>query len=621
MLSLVMVVGRLVSIVVCAAVVVAATALWTTSAPSAAAASTVVKVAATPDGDGLMLLWSDGSVTGYGSAPSAAAPTGLASGERFTTIVPTAGGMLRFTSRGRAFASGTAVHRGDLAAVALNGPIVDVAATVSGAGYWMLGSDGGVFSFGDATFAGSTGALRLNRPAIGLVGDADGDGYRFVASDGGVFTFRAPFRGSLGAVRLNQPVVGMIPFGDGYLMVAADGGVFTFSGRSFLGSIGDAPELTRAAKVVGIAAPLSGDWYVVARADGALYPFGRSLPAWLLDVAASRSVPPSTIGTPGARVTVPSDGALASTSSPRTVVGDGTAASCTSAAVVAAVARGGVVTFSCGPDPVVITMRQTAKVVNTTGPEIVIDGGGKVTLSGGGARRILYMNTCDPAQVWTTSHCQDQDHPRLTIQRIGFVDGDATGETIEGGGGGAVFVRGGRVRVIDSWFQRNRCDPSGPDVGGGALRVLSQSQGLPVWIVGSTFGGGPGDGNRCSNGGALSSIGVSWQVVNSWFANNQATGWGANPQRAGTPGGGNGGAIALDGNRYSLRLAGTIIEDGVAPEGGGSVFFVSNDRTGTLTVEDSILRRNRSERFETPGYPGVFFLGAGTPSVVRSSLG
>ncbi|HEY1915457.1 MAG TPA: hypothetical protein VGH27_07770 [Streptosporangiaceae bacterium] len=33
----------------------------------------------------------------------------------------------------------------------------------------------------------------------------------------------------------------------------------------------------------------------------------------------------------------------------------------------------------------------------------------------------------------------------------------------------------------------------------------------------------------CSNGGALSSIGVSWQVLNSVITGNQATGWGANP--------------------------------------------------------------------------------------------
>src|SRR5690242_3057931 len=75
--------------------------------------------------------------------------------------------------------------------------------------------------------------------------------------------------------------------------------------------------------------------------------------------------------------------------------------SCTSQAVVRAVAAGGVITFSCGPRPVTIVMRATAKVRNTSA-RVVLDGGGTVTLSGGGVRRILYMDTCDPAQRWTT---------------------------------------------------------------------------------------------------------------------------------------------------------------------------------------------------------------------------
>jgi hypothetical protein len=317
---------------------------------------------------------------------------------------------------------------------------------------------------------------------------------------------------------------------------------------------------------------------------------------------------------------VPTEARAADTSSPDRVIGDGTPASCTSAAVVDAVAAGGVITFECGPDPVTITMRATAKVRNDAGPEVVLDGGGRVTLSGGGRRRILYMNTCDEAQVFTTSHCQDQDHPRLTVQNLTFVDGDATGETAEGGGGGAIFVRGGRVKIVSSRFLRNRCDPTGPDVGGGAVRVLSQSAGLPVYVVSSTFGGAPGEGGSCSNGGALSSIGVSWQVLNSVISHNEATGTGANPARAGTPGGGSGAAIYTDGNRFTVRVAGSRIEDNHANEGGGAVFFVSNDRTGSLTIEGSTLRRNPSDGFETEGFPGIFYLGAGSPSVSASTL-
>jgi hypothetical protein len=317
---------------------------------------------------------------------------------------------------------------------------------------------------------------------------------------------------------------------------------------------------------------------------------------------------------------VPGAGAAVDTSHPDRVVGNGTAASCTSDAVVRAVAAGGIITFSCGPAPVTITLAATAKVRNDTGPDVVLDGGGKVTLSGGGRRRILYMNTCDQAQVFTTSHCQDQDTPRLTVQNLTFVDGNATGETLDGGGGGAIFVRGGRFKVVNSRFFRNACDPTGPDVGGAAIRVLSQSQGLPVYVVGSTFGGAAGQGGRCSNGGGLSSIQVSWEVINCVFTNNEAIGSGANPAKAGTPGGGSGAAIYTDGDRYTVHIVGSRIEDNHAREGGGAIFYVSNDRTGTLAIEGSTLRRNPSDGFETEGFPGIFFLGAGQPRVSGSTL-
>ncbi len=308
------------------------------------------------------------------------------------------------------------------------------------------------------------------------------------------------------------------------------------------------------------------------------------------------------------------------TSHPTRVVGSGTPAGCTSAAVVAAVAAGGVITFDCGPDPVTITLTATAKVRNASSAQIVIDGGGKVTLSGGGARRILYMNTCDQAQGWLTDHCQDQDRPQLTVQNLTFADGNSTGDLTEGGGGGAIFVRGGRFKVVNSRFVRNRCDPTGPDLGGAAIRVLSQYHNLPVYVVGSTFGGASGQGGVCSNGGALSSIGVSWTVLNSLFSYNSAIGSGANPAKAGTPGGGSGGAIYNDGNEMTLTIAGTVIENNDAKEGGGAVFYVSNNRTGMMGIDSSVLRHNPSHGFETAGLPGIFFLGARRPTVTGSTL-
>lgn len=53
----------------------------------------------------------------------------------------------------------------------------------------------------------------------------------------------------------------------------------------------------------------------------------------------------------------------------------GTPGSCTSRAVVRAVARGGVIAFDCGPQPVTIAMWRTAQGGHTS-PRVVLDGGG-----------------------------------------------------------------------------------------------------------------------------------------------------------------------------------------------------------------------------------------------------
>src|SRR6266568_4212041 len=213
-------------------------------------------------------------------------------------------------------------------------------------------------------------------------------------------------------------------------------------------------------------------------------------------------------------MTGPQRVALSSVHAPTDRAGSARAASARAGSVRA----GGVITFSCGSGPVTIVMRATAKVRNTS-RRVVLDGGGKVTLSGGGVRRILYMDTCDPHQVFTTSHCQDQARPRLVVQNMTFAHGNSTGKHFEGGGGGAIFARGGRLRVINSHFFGNRCDSTGPDLGGAAIRALSEYHGKPVYIIHDTFRRGV-----CSNGGALSSIGVSWDVRDSLFARNRAIG-------------------------------------------------------------------------------------------------
>ena len=308
-------------------------------------------------------------------------------------------------------------------------------------------------------------------------------------------------------------------------------------------------------------------------------------------------------GNPDGNYPVPSEAAPEDISNPDHIIGTGTPESCKAEDFIAAVAQGGTIVFNCGTEPVTITLSEPAKVFNDANPDVVIDGGGLVTLSGGGKTRILYMNTCDKNQNWTTSHCQNQDHPRLTVQNITFADGNSTEET-EFDGGGAIWVRGGRFKAVNCRFFNNICASTGADVGGAAIRVFSQYENLPVYIVNTTFGGAEGYGNKGSNGGGISSIGVSWTIINSFFSHNTAIGNGGNPAEPGTPGGGSGGAIYNDGNKMTLKILGTLIEQNEVNAYGSAIFFVTNNHTGNIVIEQSVIRNNIGGSWY-PVYPGI----------------
>jgi ribosomal protein L24E len=156
----------------------------------------------------------------------------------------------------------------------LNKPIVGMASTPDGGGYWVVASDGGIFSFGDAKFYGSTGNIVLNKPIVGMARTPDGKGYWLVASDGGVFSFGdAKFYGSTGNITLNQPIVGMAPNpqGGGYWLVAADGGIFSFGTSKFHGSTGN---IVLNKPIIGMMAAPSGAGYLLLASDGGTFSFG-----------------------------------------------------------------------------------------------------------------------------------------------------------------------------------------------------------------------------------------------------------------------------------------------------------------------------------------------------------
>lgn len=303
------------------------------------------------------------------------------------------------------------------------------------------------------------------------------------------------------------------------------------------------------------------------------------------------------------------------------VVGTGTPGSCTSAAVAAAVRDGGVVEFDCGPAPVTITLDRTLVTCNTDTcahpwqggtpvDVVVVDGGGLVTLSGGGARGIYYANSCQESFGWLSSRCDLETRPRVVLRNLTFASGNAQTPPpglADVGGGGAIAMRGGTLLVEDSVFTGNTTVQAHSDWGGGAVRVTGM-------VAAATLRRCTFTGNTAANGGAVSALGAPVVIEGSTFTGNRATGSGASSGL-----GGNGGAIYFDGGSQDVRVTGSVITGNVAPEGGSGIFYVSNNRGGLLTIDGSTVTGNTGERFWTSPYHDIFYLGRTSLPAVSGS--
>ena len=121
----------------------------------------VVGMAATPDGKGYWLVASDGGIFTFGDAPFYGSTGGITSTSRSSAWPPppTARATGWWPPTAGSSPSATPPSTARPAAITLNQPIVGMAATPDGKGYWLVASDGGIFTFGDATFYGSTGGI------------------------------------------------------------------------------------------------------------------------------------------------------------------------------------------------------------------------------------------------------------------------------------------------------------------------------------------------------------------------------------------------------------------------------------------------------------------------------
>ncbi|MBM45189.1 MAG: hypothetical protein CL458_02935 [Acidimicrobiaceae bacterium] len=183
-------------------------------------------------------------------------------------------GCLVLDRSGYIEAHGTARSLGDLSSLDLVAEPVDIAASPTGVGYWVIDSEGSVFSFGSAPFLeGLPQAIGHGVTAVKIEPTADGDGYWIVDQKGGVHSFgSAPFYGALSD---DRPVEGLRvvdfaagPGNQGYLFLDSDGHVYPLGDVSYFGS----PALLGRVDAVGLISRPGG--YLVVDARGAVTAFG-----------------------------------------------------------------------------------------------------------------------------------------------------------------------------------------------------------------------------------------------------------------------------------------------------------------------------------------------------------
>ena len=299
----------------------------------------------------------------------------------------------------------------------------------------------------------------------------------------------------------------------------------------------------------------------------------------------ARAAPELRIG--ACTTALPARARAADVSTPTTVVGTGTPASCTFAALQAAATKGGVITFDCGAGTVTIAVTATLEL--PINKNTVIDGGNQITLDGGHAVQILRF---DSANFRATDF-------GLTLQHLTLANGKTTpteaiptapGACSQGwndGEGGAhlharrhphrhrLDLRRQPGRAARPRHRRRRDLRPGQQA-----RRHDRRQHLHATTA-------------ASNAGAVGGLFAELDIYNSLFENNHATGHDANnndptmcsamnngQNEIGS--GGNGGAIYSDGNAVDVILCGDAILNNAAGTNafGGGLFFTSNNFGG-----------------------------------------
>lgn len=237
----------------------------------------------------------DGGVLGYGSARFLGSPVGagLAAPIVSMAATPEGNGYWLAAANGAVYCFGDARCYGSPATTGgAPDPVVGIAPTPLGNGYWLATNHGAVYSFGAARYYGSLGGTDLhNIPVVAIASSANGKGYWLVQGGGEVKAYGDAPR--LGGMRGQPPVVGIAVTanGQGYWLACNDGQVDAFGDAAVLG--GDNRANPRP-PITGIVADGEGDGYwLLDRAAFSLKPGhpGNGAGARVVKIAASQLGP------------------------------------------------------------------------------------------------------------------------------------------------------------------------------------------------------------------------------------------------------------------------------------------------------------------------------------------
>lgn len=261
---------------------------------------------------------------------------------------------------------------------------------------------------------------------------------------------------------------------------------------------------------------------------------------------------------------------------------------CNQAALQAALSGGGLVTFNCGTATITLTSALTINQ-NTT-----IDGGGQITLSGGGTTRIIEhtAGTLTLQNITLTNgRAQGANTdangsairsryqgtvPTLNLNNVTISNNVANLTSFSGGGisaydfGGAVFTQGGYLNVTDSAFTSNTATNSA--------------------------------------GGAIHGLRSDIAITNSTFTNNISNG------------GGQGGAIYVDGARPNngvVRITGGTFSGNTAHNQGGAMYVHLYQNNDAVTI-DGVSFMNNAVNGGSLALGGAFSGGNGRVTILNS---